>query len=301
MQSQNIIQTRQYSYSYTLEKHNLKKQITDQYLTAYRSLQRFYLSREIVSNLSAQLKIASDMVEQGFFTAQNYLLLKIEFENEKVNLNETMQTYKSDLTQLNTLCGINDTATIFLDSIALNPSTPKYSSDFLKKYELDSLALYNQQAVFETKYLPQLKLFFNTGLNAVELNGIERKFGISAGLSFSLPIFDGGQKSLTRQQNEISQKTIRNYREFFSINLELLLSNSQSKIKSLNQNINYLSTQLAEYQKLMDISAQDLHNGNISMIEYLTLLKNFVDMKKNAIDKQLDYQMEINNYNYWNW
>jgi outer membrane protein TolC len=188
-----------------------------------------------------------------------------------------------------------------LNQVELNLSFPKSDSDFLKQYDLDSLNLIDQQLVFETKYLPQLKVFFNTGFNAVETNGIERKFGLSAGFSFSLPLFDGGQKNLTWQQNQISQNTISNYRRHSELSLDMMLYNTLSRIKSLKQNLHELNVQIGEYQNLIAISREGLQKGDISIIEYLTLLKNFIDLKKSEIEKQINYQMEINNYNYWNW
>jgi outer membrane protein TolC len=301
LQNQNKLQNKQYSYSYDLEKHNLQKQITDQYLTSYKSLLLYELSKDIVSNLSEQLNIVADMVEKGYAKAQNYLLLKIELQNEQINLNEAYQNYKNDLTQLNTICGIKDTNVVTLSQVELSLVLPKSGSDFFKKYELDSLATVNQQSLFETKYLPQLKLFANTGLNAVETNGIQKKFGMSAGLNFSLPIFDGGQRSLTQQQSQITQKTISDYRKYFEVNLEMLINNTLSRITSLKKNIDDLNSQIDEYQKLMELSIQELKTGDISMIEYLALLKNFIDLKKSKIDKEINYQTEINNYNYWNW
>ncbi len=301
LQNQNNIQSEQYSYNYALGKHNLEKQITDQYIEAYKSLQLFYLSKESVSNLNEQLNIAADLIGQGFLTARDYLLMKIELENEEINKSESFQNYKNDLVHLNTLCGIKDTNTVYLDSLELQRSLTINNSGFFRKYELDSLSLITQQSVFETKYLPQLKLFFNTGLNAVELKGIERKFGLSAGLSFSLPIFDGGQKSLTRQQNLIYQKTIGDYSRYFSSNLELIIINTAAKLKTIKKNIEELDNQISEYKKVMTISTNDLNKGDISTIEFLTILKNFIDLKKSKIEKENEYQMEINNFNYWNW
>ena len=188
-----------------------------------------------------------------------------------------------------------------LGQVELSLSVPKSRFDLFKKFELDSLAAINQQSLFETKYLPQLKLFANTGLNAVEIDGIQRKIGMSAGLNFSLPIFDGGQKSLTRQQNLIAQQTISEYRKYSQLNLEMQLNNTLSRIKAAKKNIDDLNSQIIEYQKLMSISKDGLQKGDISMIEYLTLLKNFIDLRKNKIEKETNHQMEINNYNYWNW
>jgi len=301
LQNQNRIQGEQYNYSYKLEKHNLEKQITDQYLSSYKSFLLFELSKEIVANLSEQLNITSDQVEKGYEKARNYLLLKIELQTEQINSNEAYQSYKNDLIQLNAICGIKDTTVVLLDQVELSLSLPKANSDFLEKYILDSLATINQQSLFETKYLPQFKLFVNTGLNAVEIDGIQRKIGMSAGLNFSLPILDGGQKSLTQQQNIITQKTISDYRKFSKKNLEMQRNSTTSKIKSVKKNLDDLNVQINEYQKLMDISTKGLQKGDMSMIEYLTLLKNFIDLKKSKIEKEINYEMEINNYNYWNW
>lgn len=301
LQNQNKIQTEQYSYSYKLEKHNLEKQITDQYLASYKSLLLYELSNEIVSNLSEQLNIITDLVEKGYERAQNYLLLKIELQNEQINLNEAYQGYKNDLSQLNTICGIRDTNVILLNKVELSLALPKTGSDFYKKYELDSLATINEQSLFETKYLPQLKLFANTGLNAVEIDGIQRKIGMSAGLNFTYPIYDGGQKNLTQQQNIITQKTISDYKNYFDVNLELLKSNTSQRINSVKKNFDDLNVQIVEYQKLMYLSTESLRKGDISMIEYLALVRNFIDLKKSIIDKEINYQTEINNYNYWNW
>jgi outer membrane protein TolC len=301
LQNQNRIQGEQYNYNYNLEKHNLEKQITDQYLSSYKSLQLYELSKEIVDNLSKQLNITADLLEKGYEKAQNYLLLKIEFQNEQINLNEAYQDYKNNLTQLKTICGIKDTNNTLLDQVKLNLSLRKSGFDLFKKFELDSLAAINQQSLFETKYLPQLKLFANTGLNAVEIDGIQRKFGISAGLNFSLPIFDGGQKSLFQQQILIAQKTISEYRKFSELNLEMQLDNTSSRIKAAMKNIDDLNAQITEYQTLMNVSKKSLQKGDITMIEYLTLLKNFIDLRKSKIEKEINFQMEINNYNYWNW
>ena len=51
----------------------------------------------------------------------------------------------------------------------------------------------------------------------------------------------------------------------------------------------------------MEISVRDLNKGDISTIEFLNILKNFIDLKKSKIDKEIEYQMQINNFNYWNW
>ena len=130
--------------------------------------------------------------------------MSLENENQKIAADEFYSQFKTNLLQLNSLCGISDTNIVILDSVFLKIKNSTQQSELYNKFKLDSLTLQNKQEIFETKYQPQISLFFNTGLNAVELNNIQRKFGLSAGVNFSLPIFDGNQSSITKQQNEIA-------------------------------------------------------------------------------------------------
>ncbi|MEJ2055279.1 MAG: TolC family protein [Calditrichaceae bacterium] len=290
-----------YYYNFDLEKHNLKKQVTEQYLTAYHSLQSAQLHEEVVDNLQEQLKLTAEMVKKGYVRSSDYLLLKIELENQKINQNNTRNAYRSELLQLNTLCGITDTNQVIIQPVKLDMHEKNKPSSFLRKYNLDSLSLIAQQKLFETKYQPQIKVFANTGLNAVELDNIQRRLGMSAGISLSLAILDGNQKNLTRQQNRISRQSIGEYRRYAMNNITVQRSKLKQRIVLMNKNLQSLSRQIDDYRTMIDISDNQLQQGNISMIDYLTLLRGFTDLRQQRIDMEMNYQIEINNYNYWNW
>jgi outer membrane protein TolC len=284
-----------------LEKHNLQKSVTDQYLTVIQSYQQVNLSKDIVNNIQQQLKISEGLVEQGYLTASDYLLLKIELKNQLRDLNSLRQQFKTDLYNLFSICGIKDTSIVKLDTVSLTISQTDSSSRFLRQYYLDSLSTEIQQHLFETKYQPQVKLFFNTGLNAVEIDNIQRRFGFSAGIDFSIPILDGGQRDITRQQSILRMNTISDFKNYSKNNIEKSLIDSKKNIVSLRKNLEDLKEQIKDYSRVMDITYKELQNGSISMVDYLTLLRNFIDLKKNKITTEINYQMEINNYNYWNW
>ena len=283
-------------------KHALKKEVTDQYLSTLQSLLLYNFSEEIVSNLKDQLSITGDLVQNGYTKAQDYLLLKVELKTQQISLNETWQNYKSGLMQLYSLCGIKDTEIVKIDSVDLELIGGKVNqSNFLTKFYLDSLNAVNQQQIFETKYQPQVGIFFNAGLNAVELDNIQRKLGLSAGINFSLPILDGGQKDITRQQTAIAEKTFGDYKNYQSHNLYIQLKNTEERINSLKKNLSDMEEQIKDYNNILIISKKQLREGNLSMVEYLTLLRNYIDLQKSMINNRISYQVEINNYNYWNW
>ncbi len=301
LKEQRSVQGKSYKNMSRQEIHNLEKQVADQYLSTLRQLLLFMASRTMYKTLTDQLKIMGDLTSKGYTKAQDYLLLKIESKTQHINLEQEWQNYKSGLLQLFSMCGIKDTSAVIIDTASLKISETPPASRFLTQYHLDSLSAAAGQKVFESKYDPQFKLFFNAGLNAVELNDIQRKFGISAGLSFSLPILDGNQKNITRQQTYLTEQTVADYRSYAEKNIFIKRKDSLDKIKSLEKNLSDFKEQLQDYKKVLDISSHELEQGSLSAVEYLTLIRNFIDLQKSKITTEINYQQEISNYNYWNW
>jgi outer membrane protein TolC len=301
LNDQRLIHGKSFENKSNEEKHNIQKQVTDLYLNTLQYLLLYKTSNETESNLKDQLNISNDLVSRGFLKAQDYLLLKIEVKSQQIDLEQTWQNYKSSLSQLYSLCGVKDTQTVIIDSVSLNISVPATGSEFLSQYYLDSLDAASQQKIFEAKYSPQVSLFFNAGLNAVEINDIQRKFGLSAGVNFSMPILDGNQKDITRQQSYLSEQTLLQYKDYLAGNISAKRTDSGNRIKSLKKNLDDLKSQVDDYKKLLNISERQLQQGNLSMIDYLVLLKNYIDIRKNNITAEINYQLEISNYIYWNW
>ena len=301
LNNQRTIQGKSYENQLNTEKHDLKKTVTDQYLNTLQNLELYKLSKEIDRNLENQIKITGDLVQKGIAKVQDYLLLKVETKSQEINLNQIWQNYKNGLFQLYSICGIRDTHIVMIDSINLELALPPDSSNFLLQYYLDSLNTAAQQNIFETKYYPQIKLFFNTGLNAVEIDNIQRRFGFSTGINLSLPILDGNQKDITRQQSLIAEKIIGDFKDYAVKNIFTQRRDAENRINSLRKNLEDYKTQVVDYKKLLKISLEQLEKGNMSMIEYLTELRNYIDIQKNYISTEINFQLEISNYNYWNW
>ena len=172
---------------------------------------------------------------------------------------------------------------------------------FIDKFIADSTNNIIHQKIFESKYNPQVELFFNTGINAVELNNLQKKFGLSAGLNFSLPLFDGNQRSITNQQAVLNQKSITEEKNYVENSIIIQRANAKNKINSLKRKLKVMEEQIGEYKILIKNSEEQVKSGNISMIDHLTLFKTFIEFNRNFIISSIDYQLEINNYNYWNW
>ena len=289
------------SNSIQLEEHNVVKTVTEQYLSCVRNYLLYKLSSEYLGNIQEQLNISGKLLENGFMKAQDYLLLKIEVSSNIAAVDESWQSYKNELLALNSLCGIQDTAGVILEEIKLQTTAPSGDSKFVSRFPVDSSLISASQELFETKYMPQVSVVANAGLNAIELNNLQRRLGISAGLNFTMPLFDGNQKDITRQQSAISQKTISQSRDILLKNIFVQKQNGLEKIKSLEKMLKSEQKQIEEYNNVILLNQKELEKGSISMIEYLTLFKNYFELRKNEITTGINYQVEINNYNYWNW
>ncbi|MDP4176063.1 MAG: TolC family protein, partial [Bacteroidota bacterium] len=259
------------------------------------------LSRTLIDTLKQQLNITRSLMLKGLAKETDYLLLKVELANEQIASGQAFSLYKSSLYELNSLCGLADTSTVELKEIELTRSSAVNESNFLRQYSLDSMLVVSQQNITETKYLPQFNIFANAGLNAVELTGIERKFGMSAGFNFSLPIFDGNQKGITRQQSEISARIIGEQKENQKVILQNKKNEISGQIENYSHNMRAISAQLNDYTNVIRLSHSELIHGQMNMVEFLTILRNFLELKKNEIQTYTAYQQMINQFNYWNW
>lgn len=284
-----------------LQKHNLKKDVINQYILCFQSEKLYQISKSISDTLKQQLNITSALVEKGYAKQSDYLLLNIEYENSRVASAQYLNDYKSGLLQLNSICGIEDTSFVNLDKLNITAADINDSQKFMKQYELEKELMNNEENIFETKYKPQLNVFFNTGLNAVELDGIQKKFGLSAGVNFSLPIYDGGQKDLSKQKTEIALKTLDAYKQNQSVQINNKIKEKQNSIKQLKDNLTNIRRQISQYEKLINMSQAELGQGQLSMIDFINIIKNYLELKKSEVNIYSYYQQAINEFNYWNW
>ncbi|HEX2866084.1 MAG TPA: TolC family protein [Ignavibacteriales bacterium] len=282
-------------------KHNLEKDITDQYILTYQAEELYYLSEALIDTVRQQLDLTRALMLRGLAKQSDYLLLKVELANQEIASLEALSSYKTNLYELNTSCGITDTALVELTHADLKKRDPVNESNFLRKYSIDSMLIVSRQKVLETKYLPQLSIFANAGLNAVELTGIQRKFGISAGLNFSYPIFDGGQRNITRQQSAVSADILGLQKVNQRVTIQNKKNETSSQLSALSRNMNAINGQIKDYEQIIRLSRSELRQGQLTMIEFITILRNFLDLKKTEIQTYTNYQQAINQFNYWNW
>ncbi len=295
------IQIQKNLYNINLTEHGLIKAVTDQYLLSLSHFEQVKYARKIIKLLSDQKKIVNHLVRTGLLHQSEYFLINIEYHTQLAYMYQLQADYKKNILQLNALCGINDTSMVMLAPYAPHLNILKNQDRFMESFKIDSLKISNQQKLFENKYLPMISLFSNTGLNAVTFPGIQRRFGISAGLSFTWNIFDGHQNKINEQKNKLRFNSVEVHKNYFAKQNRMRLHSDLEQLKMINRNISLLEKQAEDFQDVLEIYKMQLTKGQLSVIDYINTLKLYIGMHESIITSKTKKQLLINDYNYWNW
>lgn len=285
-----------------LTEHDIEKLVTDQYILCLLDKKQMQFVDTMLLLLRDQTDIVKKLVENSILKQSDLTLLNIEYQNNLGFQTTYKATYRRDVMDLNVLCGINDTTYILLDELTLTPSGPvTATSGYLEKYKLDSMNVLGAQKVFETKYKPTFNFYSNAGLNAVYAPTIPNRLGLSAGLSLTWNFFDGNQKSITRKKTDLQLKSVSFYRNNFLLQNNVRKNKILTELQSYNDRKSIAENQLTEYTSLLSSYKKEILQGQLSVLSYITTLKNMTTVKRDYFILETNRLLLINAYNYWNW
>lgn len=288
--------------SIALTIHEIERLVSYQYILCIKSEKQSEISLALVKELKTQLQIMQKLVDNAIYKQTDLMLLQIEYQNYEVEQKTFQADYKTNLYDLNLICGINDTnlvENIREINFQLKPDTSA-KSQFLTSYKLDSLDILAGQKIFELKYKPQVSLFANAGMNAVYVPAFNR-FGFSTGLTFSWNIFDGHQRNTQREISALNIQSIEYDKNYFMLKSAINKNKILNQIKSLDQRIIFSEEQIDQYNTLQNIYFKELSQGEISVMDLKNLLKDIAAKKQENLLMKMEKQILINSYNYWNY
>ena len=278
----------------------LEKIIIDQYLLCLQNLAQIKFLNKYIGLLKEQKDLVAKLVNGSVFKLSDVTLLNIEIQSQLIALQTIQASYKKNLLDMNTIAGITDTAYHELTGTILQLSTANKISSFIEKYSLDSSVLIAQQKVFELRYKPQWNVFANGGLNASNISTLPRRFGVTAGISYTKTLFDGRQKQINQRRTVTLLKTSQSYKENFLNQNAIRKNNLLEQVKAINASVKLTEAQVQEYDKLLGYYKQELIRGQISVINYVNTIKSAITLENDFITMQSNRQLLINTYNYWN-
>jgi outer membrane protein TolC len=159
-----------------------------------------------------------------------------------------------------------------------------------------------RQAVSEIQYKPRVNLFVDGGLRTNQYNSTTFKnMGMSAGVTFAWTIFDGKQRHITRNQTKAELNTVAINRDNFILQNDLRKSQYLSELKGYDERTGILQKQLSSYYQVLGDYNKEIQKGQLSVINYITVLKNRSQAVENYYLLQANRLLLINAYNYYNW
>ena len=278
----------------------LRKMITEQYLAAFSDFNELTFNKSFLALTNKESEIVHQFVLQGLCKQTDYLSLQIEIQSQEILINQIASQYLKDLKQLNQLCGLRDTGfyELTLPGLLADGSPDINKSPLFLQYKLDSLRIENEKAAIDAKYLLKMNWFADAGFLTSTPWEFYRHFGYSAGISLSIPIYDGHQKTHEKQKLSLTENTRSAYQTNFRNQYNQQIEQLFDELKSLRILGSQLEKQLSTSEQLAGALRGQLETGIIQMTEYINAIRNLRNINKSISDNNIRIQQVINELNY---
>ena len=298
---QQEVQNEALALTYEEVYHNLKNNLTVLYVTAYGYQLQEELKQKLVDDLETRLKVIGVLVKNGILLQSDYLLLQVTIDQTKIALGQVRNSLKETQRQLYELSAAPIQMDIRLSApnLRLAPKNDRFF--YQKRFVNDSLQVEANKEVFNNKYRPKVSAFADAGLNAVQIPNIYHKLGASAGLQFTLPLFDGHQRSVNAKMSSLKQENIQNTLKNTQIVKENNLHSLTDQIVFQNQNLGLMEQQLNNQKIVRKLYRDKLVQGQVSVIDYLNVIQNYRSAESTRIQMRVNLWLLQNQYEYINW
>jgi outer membrane protein TolC len=284
-----------------LSAKDLKKTIISQYILTFGDQQYYELNSEVLALLRQEELIVKKLAESGFYKQTEYLLFVVNIRQQELVAAKFDLQFRTDFETLNYLCGIFDTIRYVLaspDLMSISPAGMR-NTLFYRQFVTDSLKLINTDRQIDYNYQPKLSVFADGGYLSSLVATPWKNFGLSAGLTLTVPVYDGRQRQMQHNQVAISESTRSNYQNFFENQYRQQITLLRHQLTSLNQ-IEGKTLELKNYVRaLVDANRVLLKTGDISVNDYLVSVNNYLNANNMLIENTIERFRITNELNYW--
>ena len=294
------IQKQSVSNAIKISVNDLKKSITNQYLTTYGDFTDIEFNRSQLKMMNDQLALLKQLTINGVYKQSDYLSLLAETQAQELTITQLLGQYSSDLQLLNQLCGINETKDVELTApiiTELKIDNLNHSPLFMQ-FKIDSIKIENEKQLIADEVRPKLNWYADAGLMSSTISNIYQHFGVSAGINLTIPIYDGGQRKLKTQKLTLSENSRSSYQSFFKSQYEQQVYQIYGELSNITKVVEQVKKQLATSIELIGIARIQLSNGNIPVIDYLNALRNNSVINRMINQSEIKRLTLINELNY---
>ena len=277
------LQKRSINNSTQISINELNKIITDQYLISFSEYNDFLFNKNFLELLAKENEIVKQFVKGGVAKQTDYLSLLLETQSQEILVNQLKSLYRKDLMLLGQLSGLNDSAWYDLTDpkIEIRGTANIEKSPNYIQYKIDSIRIENEKMAIDIRYRPKVNWFADAGFLTSNPWNFYKHFGYSAGLSLSIPVYDGKQRGIEKQKLELNENSREAYQSTYAKEYFQQIQQLNLDLKALNVMSAQVENQLKTSQQLINTFREQLEAGIIQMTEYINAIKNFKTTSRN--------------------
>jgi len=284
-----------------LSQQDLIRTITDQYITAYGDLLAMEYNKELFEVMRREESTLKKLTEASVYKQTDYLTFYVTMQQQELIYLQAQIQYNTDYLTLNFLTGLTDTTVNRIEKPVLADTiTGDYSqSVFYNRFITDSLRLENEKALINFEYKPKIAAYTDAGYNSSMQVTPYKNIGWSAGVSLTIPIYDGRQKQMKYSRIAIQENTRQNNRNFYLNQFYMQRLQLYQQIKAIDLLVEKINKQIEYSHTLILANGKMLETGDITMRDYVTAINNYLSARNLLIQNSIDRLRIQNQINYW--
>lgn len=285
-----------------LSQQDLVKTITDQYIMAYADQLAIAFTKEVFDLMKNEEVMLKKLAEQNVFKQTDYLNFYVTMQQQELTYLQAQNQYAADYLTLNYLAGVVDTTVQPIEKPDLQDIIQNNidSSIFLKRFATDSLRLKNEKELIAYQYKPRIGAYVDGGYNSSLQITPYKNFGYSAGLSLTIPLYDGHQKQMKLSQIDIRERTRQANKQFFLNQYYQQVALLRKQLQVTDLLVDKIKKQIEYSHTLIIANNKLLETGDIIMRDYVTAINNYLNAQNLLTLNTIERLRTLNQINYWN-
>lgn len=285
-----------------ISQQDLNRMVIGQYITAYGSLQQVEFNEQVNQLLTKEENILKKLTQQNVYRQTDYLTFLVTLQQQNLQLSQSRIQFQNDFATLNYLSGIEDTTTVKLQNPEIQVNYQPLSisnSIFFRQYTLDSVRLVNSRSLIDFSYRPRANIFADGGYNTGFVPPLLNNFGTSVGFTFTLPIYNGGQRKLQYKMLNLREETRKNYLAFFTKQYHQQIAQLQQQISGNESLVKQITEQLKYSERLIKVDFELMQTGDLRVSDLVLAINNYLTGRNQLTLNQINGLQLINQLNYW--
>ena len=281
---------------------DLLRTISEQYISAYGNQVALDFNQEIYDLLKKEEQVLKTLTQKSVYKQTDYLAFYVTLQQQQFSYLQSQIQYNSDYLTLSYLAGLVDTTISRIERPSLDDSLQVdfVNSIFYKRFTTDSLRLEAERRLIDFQYKPRLGAYTDAGYNSSLLTTPYKNFGVSFGVSLTVPIYDGNQKRYKYNKIDLLEKTRVTKRNFYINQYRQQIAQLNQQLKATDLLVNTINAQIKYINTLLEANAKLLETGDIKISDYVLAITNYINARNLLNQNYISRLRIVNQIRYYN-